>query len=195
MESFFVPIKYKGYFENEEFNKDMDEISRIIEDNKDNISNYDYLLLLNKIKNLYDFMNIFNHRCKCNENEICNFTNIRKCKNFNKMYENIPLFKLCFENVKTIEIQKIKQNSNMDRQMFYYLLTNLVKLIGDPMVKRNEYIYLELSIIDFIFRNFNQIENNSEILSFLKSKIENLKIPKTIEKKYKLENICQIWNI
>lgn len=158
---------------------------------KDSISDNDYLILNNRIKDLYDIAKIEFCNCKTNMyNCFDNIDKLRNCKKYLEIIENIPLLELIY-NEKKISLETEPNFDNKDLTNIMQNLNNINKLyriIDDLLIsniRKTQYKTIILvAYFDYVMRNMyivkvdnlfrdaylfklQQLEKISDIICFL----------------------------
>ena len=158
----------------------------------DNLLDYSHIIKTYVMKTNYDTQSINYHEylnypisileqleCKCDQYFFCyNSYNIIKCKHYNMIINNLPLFKILINKhtTKQFTLPKEWNNSNLTSDDFFKIVLYIVSFTDESidyiMNKPNIKSIISLSIYMLFINNYNIIQNTMYLLEPL---INNLK--------------------
>ena len=117
-----------------------------------------------------------NHYCKCDHFIFC-YTNIIKCKHYNMIIDNLPLFKILLNKntEKQFKLPNEWNNSNISSDDLFKLILYIINFLEEIHDINYQYIKttIILSFYILIINNYNNIKN---LLYLLKPLLKNLNI-------------------
>lgn len=154
-------------------NKHID-IFNYIYDLKDKLTDNEFLILNNKIKDLIDENNILNNITKCyccdywkypninNNFKFCfdSIYKLKKCENFIKISNDIPQLKniITKQNIPFIE-NPIYISYDKD---YIIMMINIFIFLNDCLEYKYHKIIINLALYDFLIRNMNFLIDNEK---------------------------------
>jgi len=142
---------------------------------KDKIKDNDYLLLNNKIKELYDLaknISIPQPSCNCGDDELCydGLEALRNCVNYPAFVEEIPTIELLYCDV-PIELAIEPNFDNQDYATILLNMMHITELFGKLEGQKSLYI-LVISFMDYMMKNMFILRENELIKSIALSLLE-----------------------
>ena len=168
----------------------LQEISDILYDIKDNIQDNQYKVLIEKVGEVYKFIKE-NSGCKCGENSFC--SNYQQCANFIQFSNKFPVLKLLFQQqqinlLNEPRIGVIDEDINTNLEL-------MVKLSGVMNDNRSKIVVI-ICMINYVVGNYQFVLNNPNFRVAFLEKVKLLvygRMGRDVIRTMNPRNIGKIW--
>ncbi len=155
-----------------------------------NLLDYSHMIKTYVMKTNYDNYNddypnypinlLMQFECKCDQFIFCyNSSNIKKCKHYNMIINNLPLFKIILNknNKKEFNLPKEWSNSNLTTDEFFKVILYIISFADESIdyITNKPYIksIISLSLYILIINNHNNIKSVFYLLEPLLNNLKN----------------------